>query len=1315
LAELQIKVGNKFLSGDPQHESGWRDGQIIQIRPDGFLWGQRDIAHHAIVRLPFDIEAIDPLELKQWISKADINGKQRWENGFIPFDMKDRRGIRDWFIDFKDLLNNGDLTQEQYNKIYAKGGDQGVVNVGKSLLNVVKREGVDVRKANVGGGTVSSGEYTIGSGSGDDYSTLAGFEADIAATLTGDLTGLHQAEITSLANIVIFDIDTSTYDFVLTANTGTKHGGIWDNNKAGIDFTATWDYIRFDETTPNTFKSLTISDLQLDISGTANIGWQLFDVGDTKAVIERCIVKGTSASDEGISVGWGAANVHIRNNIVYGIGSTTNNGGIIFSTLWQSNTYRIENNTCVGNYTNITQRANTENNSPVKYVNNNLCQNAGWSSGDFYDVGAGFGTTAYNIAEDNTSPDSLSFDKHSKFGDYDNDNYLITTEDSDLDDGQDNSARFTDDITGTTRSTWYIGASEHVPTTYNIKSYTVPGCGTVNEQQEGNEWTVPGFGTINEGTFDSTFYEDLQTVITAVPSVEDIKPNFDTAIKTFQQQAGVGNQTLLFPGLGTIKGAQFNFFANTTDSSVDDGIRASIGYADGTNQFVSCAGADHGSASSNTARRNTTDEVMMRISAAGPGTVLDEANVVSFGNGQIVINWGVNAGSQRYFQVIAFAGSKVSALAGSLTAHNTVDNYKTITPNFRMNCLLMSGDYTSNSDSGTDHLGLAYGCAVDNGTSIDQMFWGFFSRDGQPAADTGGMLVTNRVCGQVTDSSYAYGLEVSDITSTNFRVYSRTAGGASDRYGFLALRIDGGQLDLSVMDIPTSTGWKEYNHLSFKPKFVAMGQTTHDTTDQHETDGTGSSVAMGFMNANGESAMDNICDEQGSDPMDNPTAVSGIRPMYLMQDNGNLFAHVASGATWTLDDDGWSLNYSAVYTYVGKCWALALTDEPAPADSTSSAPGYYYEDLATTIVSAVTLSDLQQYINVVTSTIASSASLVDAQAYIEDLQTTAVVTDTAEDIQAYIEQLSTVATTVSTLEDLQTYADTLQTVAVSTPSVEDAQMFVDILTTTIASIDTLEDQQAYAEDLQTVIVSTATVPDVQTYVDSLTTTIVSVATVYESQTYIDTLTSVIISAVTLTEINHYVETLSTLIQSDASVTDTAQMIENLLTTAIAEATVIDTVTLLENLQSTAVITAAVDESQNYVDTLTTVIESADSILEVNHYVETNLTAILSISTVEERQSYITSVADVATATGSVTDIQAYIDEFITTVTTVAAIDETLIRRLRAMAITISTEELVSQTISTERYIASEISTVERTAVTLDSEQVIKISISTEEA
>ena len=127
----------------------------------------------------------------------------------------------------------------------------------------------------------------------------------------------------------------------------------------------------------------------------------------------------------------------------------------------------IYNNTFIG----LTYSGINQNQSPTGAtlnMKNNLCQDNRF---DYADVGGGFGTHAFNVSEDATSPDAAYQNKdvhtNSVFKNYGADDYRLdsggdATNLQTLDDGEDLSGTFTDDIEGQTRNTWYIGASEIV-------------------------------------------------------------------------------------------------------------------------------------------------------------------------------------------------------------------------------------------------------------------------------------------------------------------------------------------------------------------------------------------------------------------------------------------------------------------------------------------------------------------------------------------------------------------------------------------------------------------------------------------------------------------------------------------------------------------------------------------------------------------------------------------------------------------------------------------------------------------------------------
>ena len=485
MAEILVKVGNKRLPSDPAFTNSWRDGQIIDIMPDGtYINDRMTRRHHCVIILPFDYwglrgsvdwKSTKPTvynNIKKYLCPVDKTSKLPWDKFYLTSDARLR--CRDWFFDFKDLLDLGLITQSDFDSIYDKSKPHNPIYIDRDFLALVKHEDADTRKPSIYSnmlGTVSSGTYSIGSGL--DYATITAFEADIAATLTGNLTGEHNAEETAISTSVVFDTDTANYLLKLTAQSGDKHDGKWNTSKARINY-GTYDDIRFDETNDGDLTDIEVSDLQLDAIGTWNRGIRVRDAQNATINILRNIVRGNSVAHAGIDINDHADTVNIINNVIYDFTEGTYGFGILLSTEWYSGTYNVYNNTLDANRIGIRMDTASENGSPTKNIKNNLVQ--GSTSASFSDAGAGYGNTSKNVSEDANSPDVAyrnlnCHDGNSCFTDYANNDYTLVSggdEISTLDDGDDLSGTFTDDIIDQTRSTWYIGASEIVagdPTT----------------------------------------------------------------------------------------------------------------------------------------------------------------------------------------------------------------------------------------------------------------------------------------------------------------------------------------------------------------------------------------------------------------------------------------------------------------------------------------------------------------------------------------------------------------------------------------------------------------------------------------------------------------------------------------------------------------------------------------------------------------------------------------------------------------------------------------------------------------------------------
>ena len=174
--EVCIKVGDKYPIGHANHEKGWKDGQIIEIRQDGFPWGALTRKHHSIVKVDGNFWQIrnpvcytdctkthsDPssglndcmmdcgwkstseatMNMKKYLSAADSNGKYAWEKDFLEEEEVIRK--RDYYIDLQKLKDDGDITEKELEDANDSGKGT-TITLADSLADTVSKEGVDIR------------------------------------------------------------------------------------------------------------------------------------------------------------------------------------------------------------------------------------------------------------------------------------------------------------------------------------------------------------------------------------------------------------------------------------------------------------------------------------------------------------------------------------------------------------------------------------------------------------------------------------------------------------------------------------------------------------------------------------------------------------------------------------------------------------------------------------------------------------------------------------------------------------------------------------------------------------------------------------------------------------------------------------------------------------------------------------------------------------------------------------------------------------------------------------------------------------------
>ena len=202
---------------------------------------------------------------------------------------------------------------------------------------------------------------------------------------------------------------------------------------------------------------------------------------------------------------------------------------------------------------------------------------------------------------------------------------------------------------------------------------------------------------------------------------------------------GGGNQSFVGPvGFGTPKAAMFLATKDTSDDATSAAhVCISIGFTDGTNQFVESGQAEDNSASEDTNRGPMNDQVVGLLTTTG--AIDGEAAFSSFTDRTVTINWG-NAPSGAYLiTCVMFGGDDLSAVAGSVLQSTSVGGTAVATTNIDQDLILFAstGSATFDAHSSNGNIFISFGACRTSATLVNKCFaWGVDqgSADGDPLA-----------------------------------------------------------------------------------------------------------------------------------------------------------------------------------------------------------------------------------------------------------------------------------------------------------------------------------------------------------------------------------------------------------------------------------------------------------------------------------------------------------------------------------------------------------------------------------------------------
>lgn len=383
-----------------------------------------------------------------------------------------------------------------------------------------------------------------------------------------------------------------------------------------------------------------------------------------------------------------------------------------------------------------------------------------------------------------------------------------------------------------------------------------------------------------------------------------------------------GNQDITIAGFGTPKAALFICSVATSNGSAASDFNLSIGAATGAaNEWCLSVNNEDGQPDTDTAATTDSDKCI-RLNTAGGPTVDGEAEFTAFITDGVRINW-TNAPSAAWLlTVVLFGGTDLAAHANNVALGNSLDNAVDVTaPGFEPTLVIAVCQGGLGMDANATSLQHSMG-VVHNGAGISQRSVGFRHSNGASEGSPDGRCTETYGILQVTTSATLdWGGEFGTFDGSGFTVTTRIAGANSTSLMYLALRLGGSESGwVGTVDTPTSPGDDSETGPGFEPQLVLqIGSHMEAIDTAYNSSPLAGALGLGAFSTNNE-YMTAVADEDAASTTDTQS-LSADTAIELPQDDGTAGLTAAFAS---MNNDGWTLNYSAVEGNAKKFFGLAI-------------------------------------------------------------------------------------------------------------------------------------------------------------------------------------------------------------------------------------------------------------------------------------------------------------------------------------------------------------------------------------------------------
>ena len=385
---------------------------------------------------------------------------------------------------------------------------------------------------------------------------------------------------------------------------------------------------------------------------------------------------------------------------------------------------------------------------------------------------------------------------------------------------------------------------------------------------------------------------------------------------------GTGTQDITITGFGTPKAALFICSVATSNGSAASDFSLSIGAATGaSNEWCLSINNEDGQSDTDTAATTDSDKCV-RINTAGTPTVDGEAEFTAFITDGVRINW-TNAPSAAWLlTVVLFGGTDLSAHANNVALGDSLDNAVDVTaPGFEPTLLIAVCQGGLGMDDNATSLQHSIG-VIHNGGGVSQRSVGFRHPNGAAEGQPDGRCTETYGILQITSAAALdWGGEFGTFDGSGFTVTTRIAGANSTSLMYLALRLGGSESGwVGTVDTPTSPGDDAETGPGFEPQLVLQIGTHMEAVDTaYNSSPLAGALGLSAFSPDNE-YMTSVADEDAATTTDTQS-LSTDTAIELPQDDGTTGLTAAFAS---MNNDGWTLNYSAVEGNAKKFFGLAI-------------------------------------------------------------------------------------------------------------------------------------------------------------------------------------------------------------------------------------------------------------------------------------------------------------------------------------------------------------------------------------------------------